>query len=66
MGTETMNKLLFTPAAAAEQLMISRATLYVLLQTGQLKAVKLGRSRRILASELERFVTELNESQGKR
>ncbi|WP_237172249.1 helix-turn-helix domain-containing protein [Mycobacteroides abscessus] len=41
---------------AAKQLCISRAHLYALIRSGEVNAVKLGRSRRIPTAEVERLL----------
>lgn len=51
-------RLLFRVEEAAEILAVGVSTVYELLSTGQLRRVKIGRSLRITASELERFVGE--------
>ncbi len=53
----------YKPEAAAEALGISRANLYRLLNTGAIRAKKLGGSTIVERSELERFVDELPEAQ---
>jgi excisionase family DNA binding protein len=49
---------LLTVPEAAEQLHISRVSLYELIRSGQLPSLKIGKSRRIPASALGRFVAE--------
>ena len=48
--------LVLTIDEAAEWLRVSRSTIYHLLATGELVAVKIGRSTRIPTSSLERFI----------
>jgi excisionase family DNA binding protein len=48
--------LAHTPEGAAEQLSLSRATVYELIRTGELASFKIGRSRRIAHSTLEQYV----------
>lgn len=43
---------------AAEQMSISRATIYELMRRGKLAYVMIGRHRIIRAAEIERFLTE--------
>ncbi len=43
---------------AARYLSVSRSQLYVLLDTGQLASLHIGRSRRIPLIELERFIAQ--------
>ena len=50
-------RLAYTPAEAAQALGICRASVYNMLARGQISAVKLGRSTRIPAVELERLTT---------
>lgn len=45
-----------SPAEAARRLGVSRATIYGLLEHGQLRSVKVGRRRLIPVSELHRLV----------
>lgn len=47
----------------ASVLRISRTALYDLIAKGQLESVKIGRSRRVLAEDLERFIRSLKEDQ---
>ncbi|MEX0781285.1 MAG: helix-turn-helix domain-containing protein [Dehalococcoidia bacterium] len=51
-------RLLLTPEQAARSLAISRASLYALLAKRELPSMTIGRSRRIPASALERFVLD--------
>ena len=43
----------------AEALRISRTSVYDLLAKGRLESVKIGRSRRVLAADLEAFIRSL-------
>ena len=45
------------PVEAAELLGVSRDTVYVLLRSGQLRSLKVGRARLIPVSSLEEFLT---------
>lgn len=54
-----MDKVLLTPVEAAAALGIGRSKLYQLLQSGRLASVRIGASRRIPASSLHNFVTDL-------
>lgn len=47
---------LYRVEEAAKQLCISRAHLYALIRSGEVSAVKLGRSRRIPKTEVERLI----------
>ena len=55
----TDNRLLFTPEHAADRLDIGRTTVYALMATGELRSVKIGRSRRVPAAALEAYVNRL-------
>lgn len=50
------DRALFTVPEAAAKLAISRATLYRLIDRGELKTVRLGRLRRVPGAELCRIV----------
>jgi excisionase family DNA binding protein len=52
-------RLLLTPAEAAEAIGVSRSKLYELLGAGQIQSVYVGRSRRIPVTALEEFVAQL-------
>ncbi len=56
-----MDKLLLTPEEAAERLSIGRTKLYELLAMGHIESVRIGSSRRIRTSALDRFVDQLDE-----
>ncbi len=49
-------KLLYTAEEAAERLTLSRAQIFRLIATGELKSVKIGKARRISERALEEFV----------
>jgi excisionase family DNA binding protein len=51
-----VEKLLYDVREAAQLLSISRTKVYELMASGQLVSVRIGRSRRIPAEELRRFV----------
>ena len=51
--------LLLTYVQVAKRLNVSRTTVYLLIAEGKLKPVHIGRSARITAGELDRFVDEL-------
>jgi excisionase family DNA binding protein len=51
--------MLFTAAEAAEQLGISRSTIYTLMNCGRLRSVRIGAARRIRRQDLVEFVNEL-------
>jgi len=54
-----VNKLLLTPAEAAEQLGLGRSTVYELLATGELESICIGRARRIPRDALDGYVARL-------
>ena len=49
-------QMLYSPAEAAKLLSLSRALLYELLASGEIRSLKIGRLRRIRADELEAFI----------
>jgi excisionase family DNA binding protein len=51
--------LLLTPEETAEQLRIARVRVFELIKTGALPSVKIGNSRRIRATDLEKYVASL-------
>jgi excisionase family DNA binding protein len=51
---------LYSPQQASEYLNISRSSLYVLLKENKLRSVRIGRSRRILLTDLTRFIETLD------
>ena len=57
--SEDSKSLLLTIDEAARQLSIGRSHIYQQMQVGKLRSVHIGRSRRILESDLEAFVNEL-------
>lgn len=56
--TEQYPRLLLRIEEAAEILQVGRSTIYLLIGTGELPIVKIGRSRRIPVSALEVWVKE--------
>jgi excisionase family DNA binding protein len=52
----------YTVEQIAEMLHIGRDKVYVLLRTGQLRSIKIGRSRRITDQHLAEFVSSLEEA----
>jgi excisionase family DNA binding protein len=44
------------PAEAARMLSLSRPMIYKLIQSGELRTVNIGRTRRVPVSELERLI----------
>lgn len=57
-------RLLLTVEEAADRLAIARSHLYLHLQSGRLRSVKIGRSRRVPVADLEAFVAGLRVEQG--
>jgi excisionase family DNA binding protein len=55
----TDDQLLYTPEGAAAKLASGRTTVYELIRSGELRSVKIGRSRRIPAAALEEYVGRL-------
>ncbi len=53
------SRLLFTPEHAADKLDVGRTTVYALMASGELRSVKIGRSRRVPAAALEEYVGRL-------
>jgi excisionase family DNA binding protein len=57
-------RLLLTVPEAAEALGVSRSVVYELMDSGDLRNIKIGRSRRILVTSLEEFIARrLSEQQ---
>jgi excisionase family DNA binding protein len=54
-----MDKLLLTTTEAAAQLGVGRSTVYVLLKSGELASVRIGRSRRVPSEAVRTFVSKL-------
>jgi excisionase family DNA binding protein len=52
-------QLLFTPEQAATKLATGRTTVYALMASGELRSVKIGRSRRVPVAALEEYVGRL-------
>ena len=59
-----MTKVLLTVPEICEATGLGRTKVYQLLQSGELRAVHVGKSVRILPAELERFVGQLQAEQG--
>jgi excisionase family DNA binding protein len=55
-------KLLYKIENAGEQIDMGRTSMYHLVKTGELRSVKIGRSRRIPADALEEYVEKLKGS----
>ena len=55
-----MTEKLLTPSEAQQLLRISKSTLYRLVRSGELPAVRVGGVYRIPMSELEKYLTNTN------
>ena len=53
-----MDKLLYRPAEAAELLGVGRSKIYALLAAGEIPSVRVGKSIRVPAGELRKWVQE--------
>ena len=63
MNPNTDDRLLLTVPEAARRLGMGRSFIYELVSKGEIKSIKLGRSRRIPVSALEEFIeAKLSES----
>lgn len=60
--TNGSRPLVLTAEQAAEQLQVSRRTVYELIRTGELRSVKIGKLRRIPLRALEEFVDRREEA----
>ena len=54
-------KLAYTVEEVADELSLSRAHVYRLLDLGELGSISIGRSRRITANQLQAFLTALEQ-----
>ena len=61
-GVLGMARILLTAEAAAEQLSLSRTTVYALIGTGELRSVKIGRGRRVPTDALTEYANSLAEA----
>ena len=52
----------YTVEQVAEMLHVGRDKVYYLLRTGQLRSIKIGKSRRITAKQLAEFVASLEDA----
>jgi excisionase family DNA binding protein len=55
-----MNPVLLTVEDAAQALALGRTKVYELVESGALRSVKIGRSRRIPVQALHEFVSDIN------
>ena len=58
-STDVVTPILLTPEQAARALGLGRTTVYALLRDGELRSVRLGRSRRIPYASLVQFVERI-------
>jgi excisionase family DNA binding protein len=58
----TIEKLLLTVSEAADELRISRSSLYRLFEAGELAWVQIGAARRVTSAEIHRFVVAHTEA----
>jgi excisionase family DNA binding protein len=52
-------RLLLTVDQAADRLSLGRTSMYSLINSGTVPSVKIGRSRRVRAEDLEAYITSL-------
>ena len=57
-----METLLLKIPEVMERLALGQTKVYELMSSGELRSVKVGRSRRVPSDDLERFVAELDDS----
>jgi len=57
-----METVLLKIPEVLERLAISQTKLYELMSSGELRSVKLGRSRRVPSDEIDRFIADLDDS----
>jgi excisionase family DNA binding protein len=57
-----METVLLKIPEVLERLAISQTKLYELMSSGELRSVKVGRSRRVPSDELDRFIADLDDS----
>jgi excisionase family DNA binding protein len=55
---------LLTIREACDRLKLSRASLYRLIARGELPTVRIGRARRVIREDLDRFITTLRSRSG--
>ena len=60
-----MTESLLKPSEVQQKLHISKSTLYRLIRSGQLPAVRIGGSYRIRMSELEEFLSKTTRTEQK-
>lgn len=57
-----MESVLLKIPEVMERLAVGQTKVYELMSTGDLRSVKLGRSRRVPSDDLDRFIAELDDS----
>lgn len=57
-----MQTVLLKIPEVMERLAVGQTKVYELMSTGELRSVKVGRSRRIPSDEVDRFISELDDS----
>src|SRR6056297_2313448 len=57
-GEMSVSTQLLTAAEVADQLRVSTMTIYRLIRSGELKAVRVGRNYRVPVADLERYLTD--------
>jgi excisionase family DNA binding protein len=57
-----METVLLKIAEVMERLAVGQTKVYELMSSGELRSVKVGRSRRVPSDDLERFMAELDDS----
>jgi excisionase family DNA binding protein len=57
-----MDTLLLKVPEVMARLAVGQTKVYELMSSGELRSVKVGRSRRVPSDELERFMAELDDS----
>lgn len=63
MQTEPQPKLAYTVAEAAGLVSMSRSTFYELINAGEIRTIKIRRSRRITHEQLQRFLRDREPSE---
>lgn len=57
-------RLLYKPEEAAQELGMSRSNFYLLLASGEIESVKIGKLRRIPGAALDEYVARLRSESG--
>ena len=57
-----METVLLKIPEVMDRLAVGRSKVYELMSSGELRSVKVGRSRRVPSDELERFIAELDDT----